>query len=75
MDRRALRIAVAVGPDFRPRAVAVSILFYLFAGLVFGYAPMSIKTASILGYGVATLARADARRTAAMPLAAERYPA
>jgi len=37
--------------------VAVSILFYLLVALVFGYAPMSIKTASMLGYGVATLSR------------------
>jgi putative polymerase len=40
------------------QAVSASILLYLFVGLVFGYAPMSIKTAAILGYGVATLGRA-----------------
>jgi hypothetical protein len=32
-------------------------LFYLMVALTFGYAPMSIKTASMLGYGVATLSR------------------
>jgi putative polymerase len=37
--------------------VAVSILLYLLVALVFGYAPMSIKTESVLGYGVATLSR------------------
>ena len=41
----------------RPSPVAVSILFYILVALVFGYAPMSIKTASVLGYGVATLSR------------------
>jgi hypothetical protein len=37
--------------------VATSMLFYLMVALTFGYAPMSIKTASMLGYGVATLSR------------------
>ncbi|GAA0551245.1 putative polymerase [Rhizomicrobium palustre] len=41
--------------------VAVSILLYLMVALIFGYAPMSIKTASMLGYGVATLTRAPQR--------------
>ena len=41
----------------RPSPVAVSILLYLLVALIFGYAPMSIKTASVLGYGVATLSR------------------
>jgi hypothetical protein len=43
--------------DEEPSPAAVSILFYLMVALMFGYAPMSIKTASILGYGVATLSR------------------
>lgn len=51
--------------------VAVSILMYLMVALVFGYAPMSIKTACVLGYGVATLARvreeSDAPASAAIP--------
>jgi len=41
----------------RPSPVSVSILLYLMVALAFGYAPMSIKTASMLGYGVATLTR------------------
>lgn len=41
----------------RPSPVAVSILLYLMVALIFGYAPMSIKTACIAGYGVATLSR------------------
>jgi energy-coupling factor transporter transmembrane protein EcfT len=41
----------------RPSPVAVSIMFYILVALTFGYAPMSIKTASMLGYGVATLSR------------------
>lgn len=41
--------------DDRPSPVAVSIMLYLMVTLIFGYAPMSIKTASVLGYGVATL--------------------
>jgi len=43
--------------DEPPSAVAVSIMLYLMVTLIFGYAPMSIKTACVLGYGVATLSR------------------
>lgn len=48
----------------RPSAVAVSIMFYILVALTFGYAPMSIKTASMLGYGVATLSRRNLPATA-----------
>jgi hypothetical protein len=47
--------------------VAVSIFLYLMVALVFGYAPMSIKTACVLGYGVATLARAHGEAEAYAP--------
>lgn len=43
--------------DGPPSPVAVSIMLYLMVTLIFGYAPMSIKTACVLGYGVATLSR------------------
>jgi hypothetical protein len=51
-----LASGVLVG-ESRPSPVAVSIMLYLMVTLIFGYAPMSIKTASVLGYGVATLSR------------------
>ncbi|GAA0561212.1 hypothetical protein GCM10008942_07040 [Rhizomicrobium electricum] len=47
--------------------VAVSIFLYLMVALVFGYAPMSIKTACVLGYGVATLARVRGEAEAYAP--------
>jgi hypothetical protein len=50
--------------------VATSMLFYLMVALTFGYAPMSIKTASMLGYGVATLSRARQDRAARSPAVA-----
>ena len=50
--------------------VATSMLFYLMVALTFGYAPMSIKTASMLGYGVATLSRTRRDRVARSPIAA-----
>lgn len=40
-----------------PSPVAVSMFLYLLVALAFGYAPMSIKTACFLGYGVGTLTR------------------
>jgi hypothetical protein len=49
--------------------VAVSIFVYLLVALAFGYAPMSIKTASVLGYGVATLAGSRRETVTAMALA------
>ena len=51
-----LASGVLLGDD-APSSVATSMLFYLMVALSFGYAPMSIKTASMLGYGVATLSR------------------
>lgn len=53
------------GEDDPPSPVAVSIMLYVMVALIFGYAPMSIKTASMLGYGVATLSRTSRREAAA----------
>jgi putative polymerase len=53
----------------RPSPVAVSIMFYLMVTLIFGYAPMSIKTAAVLGYGVATLSRLSRKEGLPLPSA------
>lgn len=50
-----------------PSPVAVSIMLYLMVTLIFGYAPMSIKTASVLGYGVATLSRLSRSERLSLP--------
>lgn len=53
-------LAAGLFSEDAPSPAAVCIFLYLMVALAFGYAPMSIKTACVLGYGVSTLARARA---------------